>query len=99
MMMAGDRFETRPVMLLAGDDDTAKSTVAQLVGELGFEALDAGALKQARNPRTIRDGMDQPSTLSWPWTELGLRCDPSEGRCVGSRAGAAAAGSDGSLDN
>ena len=48
MMMAGDRFETRPVMFLAGDDDTAKSTVAQLVGELGFEALDAGALKQAR---------------------------------------------------
>ena len=48
MMMAGDRFETRPVMFLAGDHDTAKSTVAQLVGELGFEALDAGALKQAR---------------------------------------------------
>ena len=48
MMMAGDRFETRPVMFLAGDDDAAKSTVAQLVGELGFEALDAGALKQAR---------------------------------------------------
>ncbi|MGA8936962.1 MAG: NADPH-dependent F420 reductase, partial [Pseudolabrys sp.] len=48
MMMAGDRFDTRPVMFLAGDDDTAKSTVAQLVGELGFEALDAGALKQAR---------------------------------------------------
>ncbi|MFZ3249818.1 MAG: NADPH-dependent F420 reductase [Pseudolabrys sp.] len=48
MMMAGDRFETRPVMFLAGDDDTAKSAVAQLVGELGFEALDAGALKQAR---------------------------------------------------
>ena len=48
MMMAGDRFETRPVMFLAGDDDTAKSTVAQLVSELGFEALDAGGLKQAR---------------------------------------------------
>jgi predicted dinucleotide-binding enzyme len=48
MMMAGDRFETRPVMFLAGDDDSAKSTVAQLVSELGFEALDAGALKQAR---------------------------------------------------
>jgi len=48
MMMAGDRFETRPVMFLAGDDDNAKSTVARLVGELGFEALDAGALKQAR---------------------------------------------------
>lgn len=48
MMMAGDRFETRPVMFLAGDDDSAKSTVAGLVSDLGFEALDAGALKQAR---------------------------------------------------
>ena len=48
MMMAGDRFPTPPVMFLAGDDDGAKSTVAQLVRELGFEALDAGALKQAR---------------------------------------------------
>jgi predicted dinucleotide-binding enzyme len=35
-------------MFLAGDDDSAKSTVAQLVSELRFEALDAGALKQAR---------------------------------------------------
>jgi len=48
MMMAGPRFETRPVMFLAGDDESAKSTVSTLVGELGFEALDAGALKQAR---------------------------------------------------
>ena len=35
-------------MFLAGDDQGAKSTGAQLVGEIGFEALDAGALKQAR---------------------------------------------------
>jgi predicted dinucleotide-binding enzyme len=28
MMTAGTRFETRPVMFLAGDDDSAKSTVA-----------------------------------------------------------------------
>jgi hypothetical protein len=48
MMMAGARFETRPVMFLAGDDESAKSTVSPLVSELGFEALDAGALKQAR---------------------------------------------------
>lgn len=48
MMMAGARFPTPPAMFLAGDDDGAKSTVAGLVGELGFEALDAGALKQAR---------------------------------------------------
>jgi 8-hydroxy-5-deazaflavin:NADPH oxidoreductase len=48
MMVAGDRFATRPVMFVAGDDEAAKSTVAQLVSELGFEALDAGGLKQAR---------------------------------------------------
>jgi NADPH-dependent F420 reductase len=48
MMTSGDRFETRPVMFLAGDDNPAKSIVAGLVSELGFEALDAGALKQAR---------------------------------------------------
>src|SRR5579863_7492505 len=48
MMMAGPRFETRPAMFLAGDDDGAKSEVSTLVSELGFEALDAGALKQAR---------------------------------------------------
>jgi 8-hydroxy-5-deazaflavin:NADPH oxidoreductase len=48
MMMAGDRFASRPSMFLAGDDESAKSTVARLVGELGFEALDAGALRQAR---------------------------------------------------
>ncbi|THD60009.1 MAG: dinucleotide-binding enzyme [Bradyrhizobium sp.] len=48
MMMAGASFATRPVMFVAGDDDSAKSTVTRLVSELGFEALDAGALKQAR---------------------------------------------------
>jgi 8-hydroxy-5-deazaflavin:NADPH oxidoreductase len=48
MMTVGVRFETRPVMFLAGDDENAKSTVSPLVSELGFEALDAGALKQAR---------------------------------------------------
>lgn len=48
MMMEGARFETRPAMFLAGDDENAKSIVSPLVGELGFEALDAGALKQAR---------------------------------------------------
>jgi NADPH-dependent F420 reductase len=48
MMTAGDRFETRPLMFLAGEDDAAKATVGGLVSELGFEALDAGGLKQAR---------------------------------------------------
>jgi predicted dinucleotide-binding enzyme len=48
MMTEGRRFEQPPVMFLAGDDETAKSTVAGLVSELGFEPLDAGALRQSR---------------------------------------------------
>jgi NADPH-dependent F420 reductase len=48
MMTQGARFETRPVMFLAGDDDAAKSIVSRLVSELGFEPLDAGGLRQAR---------------------------------------------------
>jgi 8-hydroxy-5-deazaflavin:NADPH oxidoreductase len=48
MMTAGHRFKSRPVMFLAGEDDPAKATVGQLVSELGFEALDAGGIKQAR---------------------------------------------------
>jgi predicted dinucleotide-binding enzyme len=48
MMTQAHRFETRPVMFLAGDDDAAKRVVSQLVGEIGFEPLDAGGLKEAR---------------------------------------------------
>ena len=38
----------RPAMFMAGDDDTAKHTVAGLLRDLGFDPLDAGALLQAR---------------------------------------------------
>jgi predicted dinucleotide-binding enzyme len=38
----------RPVMFLAGDDADAKAAVTRLLGELGFEPLDAGALEMAR---------------------------------------------------
>jgi 8-hydroxy-5-deazaflavin:NADPH oxidoreductase len=48
MMTEGHRFATPPVMFLAGDDDSAKRAVSGLVSELGFEPLDAGALRQAR---------------------------------------------------
>lgn len=37
-----------PVMFVAGDDATRKPTVLSLVADLGFEALDAGPLKNAR---------------------------------------------------
>ena len=41
-------FAQRPVQFLAGDDATAKATVAQLLSDLGFEPLDAGGLAKAR---------------------------------------------------
>lgn len=38
----------RPVMFYCGDDAAAKKTVAPLIGQLGFDAVDAGPLSQAR---------------------------------------------------
>ena len=38
----------KSVMFVAGDDEAAKPKVLALVGELGFEAVDAGALRVAR---------------------------------------------------
>jgi NADPH-dependent F420 reductase len=40
--------EDRWTVFYAGDDDAAKSAVANLINEIGFEAVDAGALKSAR---------------------------------------------------
>lgn len=37
-----------PVMYVAGDDDAHKPLVLSLVGELGFQAIDAGPLRIAR---------------------------------------------------
>ncbi|MGH6972026.1 MAG: hypothetical protein ACREEQ_10490, partial [Caulobacteraceae bacterium] len=36
------------VMFMAGDDAAAKTAVARLLTDLGFEALDAGGLAKAR---------------------------------------------------
>lgn len=38
----------RTVMFVCGDDKAAKATVMQLAAEIGFDAVDAGRLKQAR---------------------------------------------------
>jgi 8-hydroxy-5-deazaflavin:NADPH oxidoreductase len=47
-MMDHPRLPGTPVMFVCGDDDQAKSLTAGLVGELGFEAVDAGDLNAAR---------------------------------------------------
>ena len=38
----------RTVMFVCGDDETAKSVVMQLAADIGFDAVDAGKLQQAR---------------------------------------------------
>ena len=42
------RYATPPVMFVAGDDATRKAVALGLVGDLGFEAVDAGPLVNAR---------------------------------------------------
>ena len=41
-------YRVAPVMFVAGDDQTSKPAVIGLVGDLGFEAIDAGPLRVAR---------------------------------------------------
>jgi predicted dinucleotide-binding enzyme len=38
----------RPVLFMAGDDAGAKTATAELLGDLGFEALDAGDITKSR---------------------------------------------------
>jgi predicted dinucleotide-binding enzyme len=47
MAKAAD-YKVKPVMPVAGDDAAKKPMVMELVGLLGFEAIDAGPLKNAR---------------------------------------------------
>ena len=48
-IMADPRFPAAPaVMFCCGDDPQAKQTVVRLAEELGFQAVDAGPLTQAR---------------------------------------------------
>jgi predicted dinucleotide-binding enzyme len=48
LMADNSRLPHRPVMFMAGDDASAKAAVTTLLTELGFEALDAGGLVEAR---------------------------------------------------
>jgi hypothetical protein len=48
VMADASGFAHPPAMFMAGDDADAKSTVAGLLADLGFEPLDAGALDRAR---------------------------------------------------
>lgn len=48
VMADANRREIPPVMFVASDHEDAKATVTSLVRELGFDALDGGALKTSR---------------------------------------------------
>lgn len=63
-------YHPRPVMFVAGDDASGKARVLDLVGELAFEAVDAGPLVAAR--------LLEP--LAMLWIELALK--RSQGRTM-----------------
>lgn len=47
-MAAPDAFALRPAMFIAGDHDPSRPAVLRLVGDAGFDAIDAGPLRNAR---------------------------------------------------
>jgi 8-hydroxy-5-deazaflavin:NADPH oxidoreductase len=47
-MATAREFKVRPAMFVAGDDAAKKPAVLKLVSDLGFEAVDAGPLANAR---------------------------------------------------
>ena len=62
MAQAAD-YPVKPLMLVAGDDAGSKLRVMELVGKLGFEAVDAGPLKDAR--------LLEP--LAMPWIDQAMK--------------------------
>lgn len=48
IMARNNHLAHRPVMLMAGDSDAAKASVATILTDLGFEPLDAGGLSKSR---------------------------------------------------
>ena len=71
-IMANPAFDPdRPVMFYCGDDAAAKQAVRPLVEQLGFEAVDAGPLSQAR--------LLEPFALLW----ISLALVHGQGREIG----------------
>jgi len=68
--MANPKYgQDRVVMFLAGDDAAAKTTVARLGEDLGFEMVDAGGLETAR--------LLEP--LAMLWIHLAFKCGLGRG--------------------
>ena len=47
-VFAGSRKATRPSLLYCGDESRSKKVAAQLIGDVGFDPVDAGPLRIAR---------------------------------------------------
>jgi len=65
----------RPVMFVAADDPVAKAMAAQLAGDIGFEAFDAGGLRAARELEPlaliwIRAAMSGERSANFTWARL-----------------------------
>ncbi|MFO0475886.1 MAG: NADPH-dependent F420 reductase [Alphaproteobacteria bacterium] len=57
IMARNDHLPSRPVQFVAGNDDEAKAMAMTLLGDLGFEALDAGDLTTSR--------LLEPFAMTW----------------------------------
>ncbi len=71
IMANADFGADRPVMFYCGDDAGAKQTVRLLIDQLGFDAVDAGPLTQAR--------LLEPFALLW----ISLAYAQGQGREIG----------------
>jgi 8-hydroxy-5-deazaflavin:NADPH oxidoreductase len=67
-MTLAAHFSPKATMFVAGDDETHKPTVLALVADVGFEAIDAGPLKNAR--------LLEPMAMLWIDQVMKRRMDP-----------------------
>ena len=72
-------FATPPVMFMASDHAEAKTTVAGLLADLGFEPLDAGNLIQARYLEPYAMVWINQSLYQGKRAPLGIRCPHPRG--------------------
>lgn len=78
----------KPVMFQAGDDASAKLTVAGLAGDIGFDVFDTGGLRAARELEPlaliwIREAMSGARSANFTWARLTRRriVRTGSGRC------------------
>ncbi len=84
-MAKAAEYPVKPVMLVAGDDAGSKLRVMELVGKLGFEAVDAGPLKNALLLELLAMALDRPSDEAGPRAGLRFRAREHEVMSYGPR--------------